>query len=353
MAFFGVTIEEIEQITPIPGAERIVRAQLKGLAFQFVIPINMYSVGQKVLYIPIDSIVPASVQEKLGLVGKLSGKLKDRVKTIKLKGQYSQGIVGPLSLLDEYTGERTPEGITEYLQITKYEINDSEVFRTIPAYLMPLPLGLSKYDIEGGDRNLDIVEMLKPMDVCITEKLEGSNWSVSYDGETLWVNQRRFSIKRDAFSDTEGKLHPWWEATLRLKLDKFAQNIYNIFREPVTIYGEIIGPNIAKQGNLYCLKENVIKVFDMKVGLNYIDSLNFLSLCQYNNVETVPVIATCQFDSFLNNKPLSELAHGYSHLYSKQLREGIVIKPLIERVHPTFGRLFLKQRDPIYDERHN
>jgi RNA ligase (TIGR02306 family) len=173
MAFFGVTIEEIDKVESIPGADRIQKASLKGMSFEFVIGKDSFKSNDKVLYFPVDSLIPLSVQEKLGVAGKLSGSKKERVKTIKLRGTLSQGLVGSLDLIKDMPkqeGIDEPTAITEFLGITKYEVPE------IPcknANLRRLPCGLTIYDIEGADRYKNILDMLMEQEVVITEKMEG------------------------------------------------------------------------------------------------------------------------------------------------------------------------------------
>lgn len=351
MAFFGVTIEEINSISPIPDAERILKATLKGLSFEFVIPKDKHFVGEKVLYIPIDSIVPITLQEKAGLIGKLSGKFKNRVKTIKMRGQYSQGIVLPLSVLDEYQGERTSEKITEFLGVMKYEFNEDG---TSPAYFISPSAHFSGYDIECADRYPSVLEILKPQLVYISEKLEGMNFSILYDGEKLWINQRNLSIDENIHKKIMGAPHPWWEIARKLKLDEFVKRLYSFYHLPITAYGEMIGPGIQK--NHYQLKEKTVRLFDIRVGFTYLNPLAFLEECETHRIETVPTVSFTSLialNDFMQGRSLAECASGDSALCPGRLREGIVIKPSIEQSHPLLGRLFLKQRDPIYDEKYN
>ena len=192
MAFFGVTVESIASLNPITGADRIERANLTGLAFEFVVPKGRHTVGERVLYFPVDSIIPLPVLEKMGLVGKLAGKDKNRLKTCRLRQQISQGLVAPVDLVPD-AANKTSEQITVELGVTKYE---PPAVLVKSANLLPLPVGLSVYDIEGADRYMDVLALLRPQVVTITEKVEGQNFSVMVDMDMqVFVNQRCFTIK--------------------------------------------------------------------------------------------------------------------------------------------------------------
>lgn len=167
MSFWGVTIEEIDTVENIIGADRIQKATLKGIDFQFVIAKNIRQPGDKVLYFPIDSILPENIISFLGLIGKLAGPGKNRIKTIKLKNVISQGVMGDLSMIANKPAE---VGITEYLGVTKYE---PEEVLSKGGNIRNHPDGIERYDIEGCQRNREVVDMFMDRTVVISEKVEG------------------------------------------------------------------------------------------------------------------------------------------------------------------------------------
>ena len=92
MAFFGVTREKIGEIKNHPNADRLEIAKLQGVNFSFIIPKGQYQVGQYILYFPLDAILPLNTAKAVGLEGKLAGKNKDRIKSVRLRGEISQGV---------------------------------------------------------------------------------------------------------------------------------------------------------------------------------------------------------------------------------------------------------------------
>jgi RNA ligase (TIGR02306 family) len=289
MAFFGVTIETIKTIDPIEGADRIQRATLENVNFQFVIGKDIFKVGEKVLYFPIDSVIPEELAKALGVFGKLAGKSKDRVKTIKLKGCLSQGVVGPVSLIASLT-DPTPEVITEFLKVVKYE---PPTILEKGANLRALPCDLTIYDIEGCERHGKIVDLLMPQTVHISEKMEGSNFSVSFDGEKVYVNQRRHTIEL-----IEGiEPHTWWRVATEEGLIDHAKKLQAKYGKTATIYGEMTGPGI--QGNIYKLAKHTIFVFDVKIGENFMDAVEYIVWTKDNNINVAPTIAISTLEEFL------------------------------------------------------
>ena len=102
------TIERISEIHPIPDADAIERAVVRG--WSVVTKKGEHEVGDLVVYCEIDSVMPERPEfEFLRPRG-------FRVKTIKLRNTFSQGIVFPLSILN-YVGEIKEIDNKFYLEI--------------------------------------------------------------------------------------------------------------------------------------------------------------------------------------------------------------------------------------------
>jgi len=351
MAFFGVTKEVIASTFPIKKADMIEAATLEGSTFEFVIKKGQFKPGDTVLYFPIDSLIPEWVLEKMGLVGRLSGKARNRVKTVKLRGQISQGIVTELDLLEDMPplqagleNETEFQKITEYLGVEKYE---PPAIPCHNAQLVRLPVGLSAYDIEGADRYVEVVEVLLPQPVEITEKIEGQNFSVTYSSldNKIYVNQRNHSIQ-----PIEGERHEFWKVAEAKDIIAFVEALKDNYPgKNITVYGEFIGPRV--QSNIYKLKGFDVKLYDIRINEIWLtpDIRHAVIKEHFGNLDIhVPILASnVTLEQWLQGKPIVEASHGISKLY-KTTREGIVIKPMIEARHEKIGRLVIKQSDPIY-----
>jgi len=339
MAFFGVTHEIIDEILPHPNADKLEIGKLKGINFRFVMPKGQFKPNDHVLYFPIDSVLPEKTAKALGLFGKLAGKNKDRIKSIRLRGEVSQGVVGSTEILSN-PEETSTELITEELGVTKYE---PPVVPCKAGNLIGLPVGLSAYDIEGAERNMDVLDYMLDMPVIVTEKLEGQNFSITWDAtqKKIFVNQRNYSIE-----PVEGKVHDFWavyykqlESVMDLIIDAFGIGNH------ITLYGEFLGPGV--QGNIYKLQEHVVRLFDLKINGDYLDAISFNETIDIEHrVPTVFQGGTLRM--FLDGTDIVDASHGVSSLNSGTYREGIVIKPEYEGRHDSIGRLIIKQRDPIY-----
>ncbi len=340
MAFFGVTREKIGEIKNHPNADRLELGKLEGINFQFVIPKGKYQVGDEVLYFPIDSVLPENTVEALGLTGRLAGKNKDRIKTVRLRGEISQGVVGDTELLSN-PEESNTELITKELGVTKYE---PPVVPCKAGNLVQLPCGLSAYDIEGAERNMEILEQLMDVPIIVTEKLEGQNFSITWNARDnrFHVNQRNYSIE-----PIDGAEHDLWRISKKQDYFRLVQKImfYSGEDKNITLYGEYLGPSV--QGNIYKLQENTVRFFDAKIDEKFMDTIEFNEFFDIDHrVPTVFQGGTLR--EFLKDKDIVEVSHGISSLNSGTFREGIVIKPEREQRIDGFGRLIIKQRDPIY-----
>jgi hypothetical protein len=393
MAFFGVTLEIIDKLEPIPGADRIVKATLRGIDFSFVVGKGQFEEGGTCVYLPIDSILPLSLQEKLNLAGKLGGKNKDRIRTVRLKGVYSEGIaVSPdVVALELLTKNRKPtsEELTAYLGVTKYDPEEkadkekaaaqAKDHKCWPWYkrwahrlfskkifqyfyppkggsLMPLnELGISVYDIEGCNRHKEVVEDLMDKPVIVTLKVEGQNAAVLWRKGKVFVNQRRYSV-------IKSNENPLWEIANKQRIIAFAEFMAHKFKEDeVLVYYEACGSNDgagAISGNIYKFKDFRGYIFDIKVGGKFIPWDMVRSLYQefYGNLEfLVPTLCFGQtLGEWLGGRTVEQAAEvkGVLRHCDSEREEGIVIHPALEYEARGLGRVILKFRSLSYKAEH-
>jgi len=356
VAFFGTTIEVIKTSVKHPNADKLSICTLEGIAFTFVTGIDQFKTGQKVIYFPIDSIIPDNLAKDLGVFGKLAGNRKNRLKTCKIRGVLSQGLVGNITLIDDgcfyahWKLEKgleapTPEMITQFLGVTKYE---PPVIPDKAGNLKQLPCDLGVYDIEGCERFHVPLEKLMDQKVWVLEKVEGSNGSVSCDHATgdIFVNQRRHTIE-----EIDGHEHAWWNIARKQGFIDFVKTIGSLYGEVATLYFEVAGPAI--QGNIYKLTEPTGFVFDLKIGSKFVSKgVMFSLLNQYfgaGKYMHAPILSRDKtLREWLGGKTIAKASNFQSHLYPTKA-EGIVISPEIEQDDDTLGgRLILKQRSPEY-----
>ena len=111
------SIQKITALRPIENADKIEVATVLG--WQVVVQKGQFKEGDFCVYIEIDSILPDKPDFEF------MRERKFRVKTIKLRGQVSQGICFPISILLKATDKdlilREGDDMTELLGVRKYD----------------------------------------------------------------------------------------------------------------------------------------------------------------------------------------------------------------------------------------
>lgn len=335
MSVFAVTRETIAAVEPIAGADRIELARLAGMDFQFVVGKGEYRPGDNCIYFPLDSLLPQAVAQQLGVAGKLAGKEKNRIKTVRLRGQISQGIVGQPDLAPSDVSD-----LTTYFGVIKYE--PPEQLLASGCVGRPLPAEVVYYDIESADRYPEIVRFMMDKEVVVTEKLEGSNWSL--------LCRTDFSISvcthaREVIETTG--THTWWEVARKLELIAAVKDLVRSFGKPVVLYGEMLGPGIQK--NIYGLKQHDVRFFDMRLGGAWLDWHSVMATLHSVGLASrlVPWLSCYKtLGEWLAGRTVKQASVGKS-LLSDHTREGIVIHPTEEAIFEC-KRAVVKQHNPEY-----
>lgn len=156
-----VSLQCIDHLEPIPGADNIVKARVMG--WDVVVKKAEFSPGDRCVFFEIDSLLPrdapwADFMRARGF----------RVKTARLRGVLSQGLALPVSILP---GDVPPVGtdVSEALGVTKYEpvpANTQEISG-------PFPGQVPKTDETRLQSALGVLEELRGRDFYVTTKLDG------------------------------------------------------------------------------------------------------------------------------------------------------------------------------------
>ena len=353
MSTFEVPLTKIDKVWDHPNADKLQLASVKGMTYQFCIPKNRYKPGDDIVYFPVDSLLPDEISERIGVKNYLAGSNKDRVKTIKLRGEISQGIVADLfDVLSEEQKEQVLDlsNLAPALGITKYEPPEILIKE---GKLKALPNLIEVYDLEGASRYPKVVEALLDEIVLITEKLEGTNHVCARmpDNSIVYCTHRR------QIEELEDVPNLYCETARRAQLDKLFDDLdskeLTQKGKTTVIRSEMCGPGI--QGNIYKLSKPQVFCFDIEENGKYMDAIDWFEHIAASYIPTVPFISIAKtLREWLDGRSIEEASNGMS-LLGNCKREGIVIKPLYEK---TFSfeeefphrksRLVLKQRSPEY-----
>ena len=325
------SIAEITYIKPIEGADAIECAIVNG-GWPVVVKKGEYQVNDLAIYLEIDSWVPHELAPFLSKgqePREYNGVKGERLKTVKLRGQVSQGLLLPKTILDEkglWTLAGNPVGhdLTNQLGIQKWE-------PPIPSQLQGMMRGNFPHFIPKTDQercqNLrkDIFETHKDDVYEVTIKLDGSSMTVYVKDGEVGVCSRNIDLV-----ETEG--NTFWKSAREQNIVDTLLELSAEKGEEYAIQGELIGEGI--QGNPEKLTGHKFFLFDiysitagryLEVDERYsiIDKLNMNGA----SIEHVPVIGIMYSVAkvFSTIDELLEFAEGPS-LNPQTKREGLVFK---------------------------
>jgi RNA ligase (TIGR02306 family) len=319
------SIRRISDIQEIPGADMIELAIVDGWKVVVAKEVG-HKINDLVVYCEIDSFLP--IREEFEFLRKSSyKKMGDqegfRLKTIRLRGQVSQGLILPIVVLNPLDTNIyiTPfEGldVTEMLGIVKYE-------PPIPAELSGKVKGLfpsfiRKTDEERIQNLASEYEEMKKHTYYVTEKLDGSSATFYYNNGEFSVCSRNLELL-----ETEG--NTFWKVARELDLENKLKE-YGI---NLSIQGELIGESV--QGNPYKIKGQTVRFFNLfDIDLQEYHSLSMFQLLMTDlGLETVPVLNT-HFHLPETIDELLLMADGKSELNPNFDREGVVIRSLDRKI---------------------
>ena len=316
------TIRKIDELRPIVGADAIECAIVGG--WTCVVKKGEYTVGDLAVYLEIDSWVPTELAAFLSK-GKeprvFDGIKGERLRTVKLRGQLSQGLLLSLGVLpanDDFNGAWTEgEDVSELLGIVKWEM-------PMNAQLAGMAKGnfpslIPKTDQERV-QNLK-GEIAQAAEDClqfeVTEKLEGSSMTVYLIDGVFGVCSRNLDLK-----ETED--NTFWQVARRDGIE--AKMRASLLGGDFAIQGELIGPGI--QGNIYKLSKPEFWVFDVYniSGGYYMSPAPRREFIKVMGLLHVPVMSTYEDLGVGTMEELLTWAEGSSALTLSQEREGIVFK---------------------------
>ena len=325
------TIRRIKEIKPIEGADAIELAVVNG--WQVVVAKNVgHQVGDLVVYCEIDSFLP--IEPEFEFLRKSSyKKMGDqegfRLKTIKLRGQISQGLILPYSVIpiaQFATAADLPEGmdVSEMLGIVKYE-------PPIPAQLAgkvkgSFPSFLRKTDeerIQNLEKEYTEWTLSSKHQFYATEKLDGSSF-------TCYIKNGEFGVCSRNMDLLETEDNTFWAVARKLDLE----NKLRSFGKNICFQGEMVGSGI--QGNHYNMKDQTVFFYNIFL----IDEREYVGYDEFRNMlfdldlACVPVLSypfNFPADSeaaFPTVSALLRSAEGKSVLNDKVEREGLVIRSM-------------------------
>lgn len=327
------SIQRIAEVKPIEGADRIVAYRVNG--WWVVDQKDRYSVGDLVVYCEIDSWIPTELAPFLskGRESKeFNGVKGERLRTVKLKGQLSQGLLLP--------GTPCPQGlmVKQFGQVAQHifqEGDDVTEWLGIQKWEAPIPAQLSG-QVKGNFpsafvkscqervQNLNVANFVG-MKFQVTEKLDGSSMSVYSRDLQTGVCSRNLDLQE---SDTNS----FWIAAKNQQLLSIVDQLAKEFGKGVLLQGELCGPGI--QGNPYKLTAQQFFLYNIQLeGHEFLSPELVQSIAERHGISHVPVLDTVLVMEGDTVEDILGMAEGTTRVNSSSAeREGLVFKSLDSKV---------------------
>lgn len=321
------SIRRISEIKPIPNADAIEVAVVDG--WEVVIKRGEYQPGDLAVYFEIDSWVPHEMAPFLSKgqePKEYEGIRGNRLRTVKLRGQVSQGLLLPLSILDDIVASQLFEGldVTCPLGIVKYD-------PPIPACLAGevegmFPSFISKTDQERVQNLIHKQDFFKGS-WEVTMKLDGSSMTMFVREDEVGVCSRNLWLKDNEANDGNTLVQLARQFDYKNLLPQVAEEVGFDF----AVQGEVMGPGVQK--NREKLSKATFFVFDIfnisaSKYLTPSEREKVMSILQSRapEVQHVPVLDTVTFDKEMSVEEFLKMADvpSLNHKYA----EGIVFKHL-------------------------
>jgi RNA ligase (TIGR02306 family) len=368
MSTFVVPVATVKSVTKHPNADALDLIEFNEVAWRCVDKINTRKPGDLVVYIPIDSLVQVTRPEFEFLKPRAKADGTCRIRTIRLRGEISQGLIldAPKGLSMQPVQDPLYPNLEIIADVRPTEVGmDAAYHFGIVKYEPPLeaipPMCASNYPVwcekSDAERYQNFNRSIEPYlddDWFLSIKIDGTSMTVFYEDERVGVCSRNWEVKEN----DEGA-NKWTEETERPK----ATNIYwtaarkygllekvkfiakQLHVSKFAIQGEIVGPGIQK--NKLGLTEQAFKAFDMYNGdaSDFLPYRHFLDLAMEYQIPTVDIIKLGPIRSYIEeefkNIQILKNVNGTPI-------EGIVFVASRPQRVGTLGRLKFKYINPEY-----
>ncbi len=308
-----VEVQRISRVVNHPNADRLDIVSVLG--WHCVASKYSLKVGDLVVYFPVDTLLPEAVQQTLQ--GESKVKVGSRIKTVKIRGVFSQGMVVPIRDFPSLGITKVGTDVSELLGCTKHD----------PDANLPKTMSFQGNTVKQQKRNVDkqfpkyssFTHLARcgflfddNDDVVVTEKLHGTSARFGWvpregklsraigwikglfgrpDKGTFYVGSRNVNFAQGKAA--EQKTFYSTNVYLRIAEDlKLADKL----EKGDVVYGEIVGPGIQK-GWVYT-PELSFHVYDVMQNGQFLSDGDLDHWCAYMGLNRVPVLHRCKFSEF-------------------------------------------------------
>lgn len=341
------SVQSVLEVNPIENADAIEVATIQG--WRVVVNKGEFKAGDLVVYIEVDSLLPDIPEFEFMRARKF------RVRTIKLRGQVSQGICFPLTILPERNkGYKEGEVVSDLIGVTKYDPEGEKEARLLEQKQLQEKNKIKKHFMKYkwyrklflglGKKKNGFPKFIKKTDETRIQKLnklfniEKDNktifsYSEKLDGQsgTYYLLKKPKSIFKKIqyeFGVCSRNLHllnpdnsSYWTIAKNLNIKDKMMNILDN-ESLIVIQGEIIGEGI--QGNTYKVKGYDFYVFNIIIDNRKLSNEEIVKVCGEVGLNVVPIIG--KIELLPSIKHMVDFAKGKSVLNKNSIREGLVFR---------------------------
>lgn len=394
MSTFSCPVVRVASVENHENADRLSIVKLEGLGYTCISGkledgSHRYKVGDLCVYIPSAAVLPEWLLKSMDFwnaetgKGTLAGADGNRVKPLRLRGVFSEGVLYPV---DEVVPEKGISDAVEAMgkdgRMHHYVVHcgiDAASILGITKWSPPIPVGMAgevvnlfghtvRYDFERIEAVPDMFEPGEP--VVASEKIHGSMVAFLFEpglnhpemfgrnGEII-VHSKGLGSQGLAFKNNEANANNLYVRTLnRLLAEGFEDRLREGSRShtleqgwnnaTIHILGEIFGGSV--QDLKYGLTEPAFRVFDIwhdRIG--WLTPELMVRAAEAMGIDTVPLVYRGPFDL----GALEAVRDGKTMLGGANIREGIVVRSATEARHPVHGRKICKMISEAYLLRNN
>ena len=337
------SIVTISTSEPIPETEKLDVTMMSGKGWRVVTGRGEFKPGDTAVYFEIDSALPTDDERYAFLHERCLKRWRDkrnnvlgecvRIRTIKLRGVISQGLIMPISKFPELEGKEEGTDVTADLRVQHYdELADAIAEQMAKAYNPNgkgrregnFPSWIPKTDEERIQNLADYPTKFTNMEWEVTEKKDGSSMTV------FWAPEMRpdkpFGVCSRNFELQEDDTNAWWEVTKKLDLENKTRRMSEYLNKELAIQGELIGPGMnGNRDNLPDREFRVFRIWNI-TDQCYIPSSQRVELCRMFEIPHVPVLAPAMkvFVAYPTVDDVLKFAEGLTE--NGREREGLVFK---------------------------
>lgn len=296
------------------------------MGWQVIVKKNEFKIGDKIIYLEIDSVCP-KCEWSLFLE-----KVNFRIKSIKIRGQLSQGLVLPMSVLPN--GKyNVGDDVTTELSVTKHDPEQEDEIKnlantSIRLTNFPAHLGFIKTEEPRIQSNKEYLDLFR-----------NKKWyaSLKYDGTscTYYLNPENGKL---AICSRNNLIHMPYNEDGSINIDEIekSKSVHLMYAVTQDVQKKLsLFPHLVLQGEIFGSKINgnklmvsdlqfvVFSIFDMNKKL-YSNLSELRHFCEKMNLNMVDIVYSG--DNFDFDIPqLLDLSKGY-YVNTKNHREGIVVR---------------------------